>query len=205
MQPVFVLMILEMLCVNLYVGHICHERKASPVIVVPVMAAFTLLLLGLSALTISTLPGYGEGSFVIFGFLYVIPLALLYRCGIKLTVSVMCLSWSYTMLLFLFAQYLGQLFPEPAQQPAMLLIQTAAYAAQLRLRADDRLDADQVPVRQLGYPDKARPVLVCAREKRNKTGEVVDAQPPKGPRPRLANSLDVSQFRSELWHYVNLA
>ena len=69
MQPVFVLMILEMLCVNLYVGHICHERKASPVIVVPVMAAFTLLLLGLSALTISTLPGYGEGSFVIFGFL----------------------------------------------------------------------------------------------------------------------------------------
>ena len=49
MQPVFVLMILEMLCVNLYVGHICHERKASPVIVVPVMAAFTLLLLGLSA------------------------------------------------------------------------------------------------------------------------------------------------------------
>ena len=84
-------------------------------------------------------------------------------------------------------------------------IQTAAYAAQLRLRADDRLDADQVPVRQLGYPDKARPVLVCAREKRNKTGEVVDAQPPKGPRPRLANSLDVSQFRSELWHYVNLA
>lgn len=132
MQPVFVLIILEMLCVNLYVGHICHERKASPVIVVPVMAAFTLLLLGLSALTISTLPGYGEGSFVIFGFLYVIPLALLYRCGIKLTVSVMCLSWSYTMLLFLFAQYLGQLFPEPAQQPAMLIIQTAAYALTLR-------------------------------------------------------------------------
>ena len=132
MQAVFVIMILEMLCVNLYVSHICHERKASPVIVVPVMAGFTLLLVGLSALTIAALPGYGEGSFVIFGFLYVIPLALLYRSGIKLTVSVMCLSWSYTMLLFLFAQYLGQAFPEPAQPPAMLIIQTVAYGLTLR-------------------------------------------------------------------------
>ncbi len=132
MQYISALMIVEMLCVNLYVSHICHERKASPKIVVPVMVAFTLLLLGLSALTIAALPGYGEGSFVILGFFYVIPLALLYRCGIKLTLSVMCLSWSYTMLLFLFSQYLGQVFPEPAQPPAMLIIQTAMYGLTLR-------------------------------------------------------------------------
>ena len=132
MQYISALMIVEMLCVNLYVSHICHERKASPKIVVPVMVAFTLLLLGFSALTIAALPGYGEGSFVILGFFYVIPLALLYRCGIKLTLSVMCLSWSYTMLLFLFSQYLGQVFPEPAQPPAMLIIQTAMYSLTLR-------------------------------------------------------------------------
>ena len=132
MQYISALMIVEMLCVNLYVSHICHERKASPKIVVPVMVAFTLLLLGFSALTIAALPGYGEGSFVILGFFYVIPLALLYRCGIKLTLSVMCLSWSYTMLLFLFSQYLGQVFPEPAQPPAMLIIQTAMYGLTLR-------------------------------------------------------------------------
>lgn len=44
MQYIAVLIILEMLCVNLYVSHICLDRKAAPVIVVPVMAVFSLLL-----------------------------------------------------------------------------------------------------------------------------------------------------------------
>ena len=126
------LAILEMLCVNLYVSHICHERRAHPLLVAPVMAGFTLLLLGLSRLTVSALPGYGEGTFVFFGFLFVIPLSLLYRRGVKATVSVMGLAWSYTMLVFLFAQYLGQLLPEAAQLPALLAIQTVVYALTLR-------------------------------------------------------------------------
>lgn len=132
MQYFTVLMILETLCVNLYVSHICLDRKASPVIVVPVMAGFTLLVLGVCTVTIAALPGYGQGYYLSLGFLYLIPLAVLYRRGIRTTVSVMCLSWSYTMLVFLFSKYLGQLFPEPIQALAALIIQTAVYLLTLR-------------------------------------------------------------------------
>ena len=48
MQYLFPLMIVEMLCVNLYVSHICLDRKAAPIIVVPVMVLFTGALLGVS-------------------------------------------------------------------------------------------------------------------------------------------------------------
>ena len=66
-----------MLCVNLYISHICLERKASAKIVVPVMAGFTLLLVGISSVTLAALPGYGEGFFVFLGFFYLIPLFFL--------------------------------------------------------------------------------------------------------------------------------
>lgn len=132
MQYLSALMIVEMLCINLYVSHICFDRKASPVIVVPVMAAFTALALGISWVTISALPGYGEGRFIFLGFSYLIPLSLLYRRGIKLTVSVMCLSWSYTMLVFLLSQYLSLFFPASVQALTALAIQTVVYILTLR-------------------------------------------------------------------------
>ncbi len=131
MQYLFSLMIVEMLCVNLYVSHICLDRKAAPIIVVPVMVLFTGALLGVSTVAISNLPGYGYGRFVFLGFFYLIPLVFLYRRGIKTTVSVMCLSWSYTMLVFLFAKYLGQFFPESMQASAALVIQTVTYLCTL--------------------------------------------------------------------------
>lgn len=132
MQYLFALIILEMLCINLYVSHICLDRKASPAVVVPVMAVFTLLAVGISLVTLGALPGYSEGRFVVLGFSYLIPLALVYRRGIKITVSVMCLSWSYTMLVFLLSQHLSQFFPETSQTPAALAIQTLVYIVTLR-------------------------------------------------------------------------
>lgn len=131
-QYLSALTILEMLCVNLYISHICLERKASAKIVVPVMAGFTLLLVGISSVTLAALPGYGEGFFVFLGFFYLIPLFFLYRCSIKTTLSVMCLSWSYTILIYLFSKYLGQFFPEAAEIIAMLIIQTVMYLLTLR-------------------------------------------------------------------------
>lgn len=132
MQPLSVLMILEMLCVNLYVSHIFLDRRASPKIVAPVMAAFTLLLWGLSWLTVAVFPGYGEGAFLFCGFLYLLPLNALYRRGVRTTLSVMCLAWSYTMLVYLFSRCLGQMVQGPWQMPAMLAVQTAAYLLSLR-------------------------------------------------------------------------
>lgn len=132
MQYTATLIILEMLCVNLYVSHICLDRKASPAIAVPVMAGFSLLVWYVFEATIAVLPGYGDGYFVFLGFFYLLPLYFLYRCGIKTTVSVMCLSWSYTMLVYLFSQYLSQLFPVGAQTTAMLITQTAVYLLTLR-------------------------------------------------------------------------
>ncbi len=132
MKYMAVLMIVEMLCINLYISHICLERKASPVIVVPVMAAFTLLILGVCTVTISSLPEYGQGLFLAFGFLYLIPIVILYRCSVKITVSVMCMAWAYTMLVFLFSRSLGRFLPEPQQAAVALAVQTAAYLLTLR-------------------------------------------------------------------------
>lgn len=127
MQYLSALVILEMLAVNLYISHICFNRKASLAAVVPVMTVFTLLLVGVSMVTVEMLPGYGDGLFIYWGFLYLIPLKFLYRYSLKTTISVMCLAWSYTMLAFLFSQYLAQLLPEPVQVQAALVIQTATY------------------------------------------------------------------------------
>lgn len=127
MQYLSALVILEMLAVNLYISHICFNRKASLAAVVPVMTVFTLLLVGVSMVTVEMLPGYGDGLFIYWGFLYLIPLKFLYRYSLKTTISVMCLAWSYTMLAFLLSQYLAQLLPEPVQVQAALVIQTATY------------------------------------------------------------------------------
>lgn len=132
MQYLSALIILEMLAVNLYISHICFNRKASLAVVVPVMTVFTLLLVGVSMVTVEMLPGYGEGRFIYWGFFYLIPLKFLYRYSLKTTVSVMCLAWSYTMLVFLFSQYLAQLLPASVQAQAALIIQTATYLLTLR-------------------------------------------------------------------------
>ena len=132
MQHFGVLMILEMLCINLYISHICLDRRASPAAAVSVLAVFTLLVWGVSVAVMGASPEYGDGGFVVLGFIYLLPLNYLYRRGVKTTLSVMFLAWSYTMLVFLFSQYLGQVFPEPAQQPAMLAVQTAVYVVTLR-------------------------------------------------------------------------
>ena len=132
MQYLSALIILEMLAVNLYISHICFNRKASLAAVVPVMTVFTLLLVGVSMVTVEMLPGYGEGHFIYWGFFYLIPLKFLYRYSLKTTVSVMCLAWSYTMLVYLFSQYLAQLLPASVQAQAALIIQTATYLLTLR-------------------------------------------------------------------------
>lgn len=127
-----VLIILEMLCVNLYISHICFERKAPLTLVVPVIFGFTLLC-AVGSICIANLLAYGEGQFMILGFFYVIPMNFLYRRGIKTTISVMCLSWSYTMLVFLLAKALSRLLPENEQMLTELIVQTVLYVLTLRL------------------------------------------------------------------------
>lgn len=121
-----------MLCVNLYISHICLERKASAKIVVPVMAGSRCCWWG-SVLSPLLRCRDTERAFSCFSaFFYLIPLFFLYRCSIKTTLSVMCLSWSYTMLIYLFSKYLGQFFPEAAEIIAVLIIQTVMYLLTLR-------------------------------------------------------------------------
>ena len=132
MQHFGVLMILEMLCINLYISHICLDRRASPAAAVSVLAVFTLLVWGVSVAVMGASPEYGDGGFVVLGFIYLLPLNYLYRRGVKTTLSVMFLAWSYTMLVFIFSRCLGQLAPEHAQAPAMLAVQTAVYVLTLR-------------------------------------------------------------------------
>ena len=132
MQHFGVLMILEMLCINLYISHICLDRRASPAAAVSVLAVFTLLVWGVSVAVMGASPEYGDGGFVVLGFIYLLPLNYLYRRGVKTTLSVMFLVWSYTMLVFIFSRCLGQLAPEHAQAPAMLAVQTAVYVLTLR-------------------------------------------------------------------------
>ena len=129
-----------MLLVNLFVIHQCSERKYSKIITYLSMGLFVFALLFIAFLIARNAPDFGSGNglFVFSGFLFIIPVKLLYKVpGIKI-VTIACFSWSYTFMLFALSAKLGQAFVVPGLTTAgtVLLLQTILYCITFKVFYD---------------------------------------------------------------------
>ena len=129
---VFILAILEMLCVNVYTFHICAENKVKIFLTILVIGIFTLLFFGGFYLLVRNMALLGSGIFIICGMAYLIPLTFLYRQPIKYSISIMCSSWIYTMLVYALSIQIANLISVWNYRVSFLIAQTALYLFTIR-------------------------------------------------------------------------
>lgn len=92
------LVILEMVAVNLLTFDRCCCKKYGAAITAALLAGFTVLLFGpVCACKHFFHLSSGSGILLPLGFLYLIPLRLLYRERLSRVFAVMCMNWLYTM------------------------------------------------------------------------------------------------------------
>lgn len=127
----FIFGALEMLCINMYTFHICSKKRYSNVILISVISLYTILFFGIFIFLLKDSPGYGNGAFVLLGMTYLILLVLLYKQSITYSISLMCSSWIYTMLIFSLSMQISRLFPEMYSDIALLTSQTLLYVCTL--------------------------------------------------------------------------
>lgn len=130
-----VIIILEMVTINFYTLNFCSTPKLRPAVLWTSFALFTAALVGGMICLLSPLPSYGNGNglFVLFGFIYLLPCYFIYDQPLKYTFTVMCSAWIYTMLAFSLAVRVATFLPQTNFSLTILIIQTVFYALTLRL------------------------------------------------------------------------
>lgn len=119
----FMFTMLEMLCVNMYIFHICSKKRVSSFVIILVISIFTALLFGISHFFLSNTAPLGGGG----GIVYLLPLLFLYRQPVSYSVSIMCSCWIYTMLIYVLSAQISSLFPQWNYQASLLAVQTGLY------------------------------------------------------------------------------
>jgi len=122
---------LEMLFINLFVFHQCCQRKYSRARTNLGMGLFICVLIYISFHISSIAPDFGGGNglFVFSGFLFFIPIKLLYEVpGFKI-VTIACFSWTYTFMVFAVSVRIGYALTIPwwDLHIIVLLLQTVLY------------------------------------------------------------------------------
>ena len=134
---VMILAPLEMLIVNLFVIHICSRRKFGQVKTIVLMGLCIVVLLFLAYLIARNAPDFGSGNglFVFTGFLFIIPIRLLYENTGNRIIIIACFSWTYTFLLFALSAILGNALVVPwmSVNGMTLLVQTFMYICTIRV------------------------------------------------------------------------
>ena len=127
------IVVLEMVFVNLYTFNLCSKQKRKPAVIWTSFALMTAVLVGGMIWLLSPLKNYGNGNglFVLVGFLYIIPINLLYDQPLKYSLTVMCSAWIYTMTAFTLAVRVGYLFPDQYLTLAATIFQTIFYIVSL--------------------------------------------------------------------------
>ncbi|MDY0064304.1 MAG: hypothetical protein RBS25_04380 [Bacilli bacterium] len=92
----------EMLLANIYVTHICSKKRFALWKTISILFVFYVLYFVLFWAIRTFLPPVPEGSGILLftGFLFIIPLFLVYNQDIRYTILIMVLSWLYTTVLF---------------------------------------------------------------------------------------------------------
>jgi len=124
---------LEMLLVNLYVIHRCSNRKYSSSRTCLSMGLFICVIMYISLLIVQYVPDFGSGNglFIFCGFLFILPIKMLYRAPCVKIIAIACFSWTYTFLLFALSVRIGYAVSIPgiSISSTVLLLQTLLYIA----------------------------------------------------------------------------
>ncbi len=128
----FILMMivgLEMTLVNLYVSYICSKKRYANIVILITLLIFTVGLFSIMLFVLQYIPnnGNGNGLVMLTGFLYLIPLSLLYDQSIKYTLAIMCSGWIYTVFAFSLSIRVGYLLNEQWFEISVVLCQTLFY------------------------------------------------------------------------------
>jgi len=127
---------LEMLFVNLFAIHKCSQRKYSRSRTYLTLGLFSCALLSATYPIVVNLPDFGRGNglFVFFGILFIVPIKLLYRGSVVKIATIACYSWTYTFLLFALSIRINYLLNIPEKKFALtaLMTQTILYIITFR-------------------------------------------------------------------------
>jgi hypothetical protein len=128
-----VVTILEVLCINTYTTYKCSKRRKSKFAPLLSLSLVTILVTAALLPVISLLPGIenGNGLFMLFGFVYIIPLYFLFDQPLKHLIIVMSSSWIYTMFADSFSFRAGSLYPTENVGLAVLIVQSVLFVVTL--------------------------------------------------------------------------
>ena len=116
---------LEVLFINLALLNRCCKRKYGIGVTIISLAAFTAFFLFSAGLLYS---GFGDGKLAVGGFLYLIPLFLLYKEKISRLFIIMCMCWAFTMSIWALSIQIGRLITGNNLYFWIFIIQTVLYA-----------------------------------------------------------------------------
>jgi diguanylate cyclase (GGDEF)-like protein len=121
--------ILEMLIVNLFLIDQCSEKKYSATKTYSIFTLLAIVLLIPSSLIVFHLPNFGNGNglFIFCGFLFVIPIKLLYKNSFAKIVCLGSMVWIYTFLLFSISVHVSHLIEWFPYTYTVFVIQTTFY------------------------------------------------------------------------------
>ena len=130
-QIVILLTPLQMLLVNLFMIHRCSDRKYSRSRTYLSMGLFVCAIFYASYRIVQHAPDFGSGNglFIFCGFLFIIPIKLLYRApGVKI-ITIACFSWTYTFLTFALSVRIAYSIPLPWMDRSgiVVVLQTILY------------------------------------------------------------------------------
>lgn len=119
---------LEMILVNLLTLNLCCTKRFAGWKVFLTLLLFTAFVMAGGAWLISNgYGGNGNGSLIILGFFYLLPLCILYRDSLDRLLITACSSWIHTMFFFSIAVHISKIIGGPGFYQNALLLQTILY------------------------------------------------------------------------------
>ena len=128
------LVVIEMICINMITTGKCCTRKKTRPIVIAVFVLWSFLVISSAIFIIKALGIYGNGNglFVLFGFLYLIPAGWVFEESIDYILIVICTSWIYTMFCFSISVNFAKMFGEAYFEIIALTLQSVIYLFTVR-------------------------------------------------------------------------
>ncbi|MCL2632008.1 MAG: GGDEF domain-containing protein, partial [Coriobacteriia bacterium] len=135
-RALMVVTAMEMLLVNLFVIHRCSQRKYGKLSTYVSMGLFVFALITIAYVISTHAPDFGGGNglFIFSGFLFIIPIVLLYRVPLVKILTIACFTWVYTFIVFVLSVRLGYMIIITGWSitVTVLLFQTLFYLISFR-------------------------------------------------------------------------